>query len=167
MQRWPEPLLARMGHGPALNAGIGGDGIPQLLWRLDRIDWNGQKPRNVYVMIGTNDLARRAAGCEVVEGLMAVREKLAAIFPDAKAHIISILPRGPDLHEYESAIELINAELSRRAAKGDYDFMDAAAAFLKSCAPSQQTVSCPYLQGPKNVHPTPAGYELLFNYLQR
>lgn len=165
MQRWPESLLAQMGHGSALDLGIGGDGIPQLLWRLDHTDWSGQKPHDIYVMIGTNDLARGASGCEVVEGVMAVREKLASLFPSSKVHIISILPRGPDLHEYQNEIQLANEELRRRAVKARFDFIDASTAFVKNCGSLQPPITCQYMQGPKNVHPTPAGYQMLFDSL--
>lgn len=161
MQRWPEPLLARLFGGPAVGMGVGGYDVAQVLGQLDATDWRGQRPRTVVLMIGTNDLSRGAEACDLVAGVEAIRARVLAIFPGATLTVVSVLPRGADLFEFADRIERVNATLRARSATGRWRLLDAHAVVARRCADARRTGGCAILQGPKNVHPTPDGYELL------
>jgi platelet-activating factor acetylhydrolase IB subunit beta/gamma len=161
MQRWPDAVLARMFGGPAVGMGVGGYTVGQVLAQIDDTDWRGRRPRTVVLMIGTNDLARDAGACDLVAGIEAIRERVARIFPGARLVVVSVLPRGADLSEFGDRIAQVNVTLAARAKEGRFTYLDANAVFARACAPARQTGRCEYLQGPKNVHPTPAGYEML------
>lgn len=161
MQRWPNDVLGRIFGGPALSAGIGGYTVGQVLGRLDNTDWRGQRPKTVVLMIGTNDLARGASACDIVAGIEAIRARVARIFPGAKFTVMSVLPRGARLDEFAPAIAQINETLRTRSRAEGFTFVDANAIFKKACPATPQSGTCEFLQGPKNVHPTPTGYQML------
>ena len=100
MQRWPLTMLKQAaGTDRVLNAGVGGDGAPATLWRLSeremavRVDarpaqigikgWNRIDPSRILLLLGTNDLARKATACSVVQGIEAVVEMLRSYYPKA------------------------------------------------------------------------------------
>lgn len=167
MQRWPNEILAEMFGGPVLNAGVNGDGVPQLLHRLETMPFAAQAPVDAVLMIGTNDLARGAGGCAVADGILAVVARLHEIWPDTAITVFAILPRGEDLTEFAPEITAANARLRAAQEAGGFVLADVGEAFIQRCGtPLDGTAAaiaedCTVLQGPGNVHPTLPGYEMI------
>ena len=161
MRQWPKDLLSQaLGVTALLNAGIGGDNTPVLLWRLNNMNWSGQSPRIVLVLIGTND--RQSPPCDVYLRIRAIVARAHQLFPSARIIVSSILPRGEDLLQRDAGIRTTNAALREAAAGSGFSFLDAHEAFL--CG--HQT-PCELLKPPKNVHLTRKGYEVLSGLLKQ
>lgn len=165
VQRWPDEVLAEaLGGGRLLNAGVGGDGAADLLIRLQRIGTevqNGVEPRLVYVMIGSNDLARAADPCSVVEGIEAVLGEARRIWPGAEIVVGGILPRrGPA--RMSIGTEVVNAALAEGEADNAYRFAPLGAAYTQACP---DLAACPLFNRQDGVHPTPEGYDAIADEL--
>ncbi len=68
---------------PVLNAGFGQDGTEHLLWRLKSYDWQRQSPREVLLLIGTNDIGYPT--CDIVWGILTA-VKTVRHFPEGACH---------------------------------------------------------------------------------
>jgi lysophospholipase L1-like esterase len=157
MEGWPVPLLRAALGAQTVNAGFGAEGTQEVLWRLQTINWRGQRPRYVLLLVGTNDL--RFPACAVFEGVSAVIHAIHGTFPGATIIVVSILPRGPNLRTKEQEINTINQELEHAADLLGFEFLDAHDAFL--C--DHHTPCALYLPG--DLHLTPKGYDLLTHLL--
>jgi lysophospholipase L1-like esterase len=172
IQQWPQEALDKAFPGRrVLNAGVSGDGSAALLHRLSSaripavVDgqpvqlgiagWERQRPAQVLVLIGTNDLDR-APPCDVALGVQAVAARVRQLYPAAAVAVLSVLPRGPTQAEFADRIEAVNAAVDAAAAAGHFRFINAHRALL---CPAGAT--CAVTRPPNHVHLTPAGYELL------
>lgn len=87
-----------------LNLGVSGDRTEHVLYRLIRKEDGGTmghlddprlKPRRIVLMIGTNNLFKHEAG-QIVEGIVAVRDRLTELEPQARIILCSVLPTDKD-----------------------------------------------------------------------
>jgi lysophospholipase L1-like esterase len=154
LEGWPPELLAQALGRDTLNIGFGSDGTENMLWRLETIDWHGQAPSIVLLLIGTNDL--RNEPCSVYWGLLAAIRKTRSVFPKAKLVVISILPFGENLRRNEEEIDTVNGLLAKDAAAENYLFINAHDALL-----CNHVTPCPLFVPPAFRHLTRAGYEVL------
>jgi lysophospholipase L1-like esterase len=76
-----------------LNLGVGGDDTEHVLWRLSAPELNNLKPRNVLIILGTNNLGN-AKACAISAGLKQVFERVAALWDSTKITFLEIPPRG-------------------------------------------------------------------------
>ena len=76
-----------------LNAGIGGDGTSQVLWRCQNGILDGYKTKIVALMVGTNN--RRDSAEDVAKGIRRIVDVIREKQPDAKILLSPILPRFP------------------------------------------------------------------------
>ncbi|KAB2640407.1 MAG: hypothetical protein DVB30_01910 [Verrucomicrobia bacterium] len=74
----------------ALDFGIGGDSIQNVLWRLDNMGVGSLKPKVAVIMIGTNN--RKNSPQEIATGVKAVITKTQGVFPGIKIILVSIMP---------------------------------------------------------------------------
>jgi beta-glucosidase len=74
-----------------LNAGIGGDGTPQVLWRCLNGILDGYEARVISLMVGTNN--RRESAVDVALGIKRILEIIRIKQPQAKILLNPILPR--------------------------------------------------------------------------
>jgi lysophospholipase L1-like esterase len=149
MQGWPENLLSKALNHSITNAGFGGDGTENTLWRLGSLQLQQLKPTVVILLLGTNDLGRRK--CDVYSGEMAVVGQIKGL----SVVMTSILPRGVAMADFDEKIRSVNSLLESEAKKHDYYFFDAHDAFL-----CQQRTPCSLYQD-NNLHLTQEGYEQL------
>ncbi|SHI61843.1 Lysophospholipase L1 [Roseomonas rosea] len=145
---------------PVTNFGVSADRTENVLARLDRADWAGAPFRRVVVLIGTNNTARDDA-CAILAGITAIVGRLQEKLPQARIHVVSILPRGPRLAARRRLIEAVNAELAREQGQLRITFVDAFTPFAQSCGEQEE---CPLLSD--RLHPSPAGYAVLARTLR-
>jgi lysophospholipase L1-like esterase len=160
VMRWPDAMLQQAIGMKTLNAGIGGDTAPAVLWRLQNGEWP-KDVRYVFVLVGTNDIwALSHPPCDVYSGIRAVVDEAHRIFPQARILVSSILPRGMHMSERDEEIRMTNAALSEGTGTGDYTFVDAHDAFL-----CDRKNECDLVIGHNNLHPSVKGYRVLGDIL--
>lgn len=109
------------GRPNILNRGISGDTSEGVLDRLDAIV--GGKPAKIFLMIGTNDLARGISVDEVVGNISKIIDRTAAESPSTMLYIQSVLPvsahfglfgghtsKGNEIREVNSRLQALAAE---------------------------------------------------------
>ena len=72
------------------NRGISGDVIPGVLNRLETITKG--RPAMVFLMIGTNDMARGVSNDSIVQGVRTIVQRIKAESPETHIVVQSILP---------------------------------------------------------------------------
>ena len=77
------------------NRGIGGDTAWGVLARLDEVTEG--KPEKVFLMIGTNDLAREKTPEEVRDKVAEILDTIKRDSPQTKVYLQSVLPTNEDL----------------------------------------------------------------------
>ncbi len=98
---WKTDLPKTFPETSIFDFAIGGDRVPNLLWRLQNTDLRRLKPSVLVLLIGTNDIGTRTPGCAVVVGINAVIARLEATWPGTPIHVLTIPPRGRDFREFD------------------------------------------------------------------
>jgi len=80
---------------------VGGDRVPNVLWRITNTDIGRLKPKVLALLIGTNDLAAGTPPCAVAVGIEIIVERLRAIWSDTPIFVLTIPPRGRDFREID------------------------------------------------------------------
>ena len=88
-----------------LNRGIDGDVSEGVLNRLDTV--TNVKPEKVFIMIGTNDVARHLDKDETIENMKAILNELAESLPGSTLYVESVLPRTT---QFTQEIEALNKD---------------------------------------------------------
>lgn len=76
-----------------INRGISGDVSEGILFRLDEV--TSSKPTKVFLMIGTNDLARGKSIAYVIAGTNKIIQRILQESESTKVYLQSILPVNP------------------------------------------------------------------------
>lgn len=140
----------------ALNAGVNGDRTEHVLWRLKKGTLDGQEPRVVVLLIGTNDIGRNRPAAIVAEGvrdnLMLLRKR----FPAARILLLGVLPRGESpTFRRRRQVENVN-NLIRRCADGRHiHYLDLADVLLDPRSVLTRAIS------PDGVHLSEQAYSRL------
>lgn len=77
------------------NRGIGGDTAWGVLARLDEVTEG--KPEKIFLMIGTNDLARGKKSAGVRDKIAEILDTIKRESPETKVYLQSVLPTNEDL----------------------------------------------------------------------
>jgi lysophospholipase L1-like esterase len=88
--------------------GIGGDTTTGVLARLDPIAQ--AKPRQVFLLIGTNDLFFGVAQGEIVANVVQIVDRLHAASPQTSVFVQSVLPRAA---KFQHRVESLNTALEK------------------------------------------------------
>lgn len=121
---WHELLPGRR----VANRGIGGDNSFGVLARLD--DLIAQKPTQVFLMIGINDLGRGLPVDVIVNNYRRILDRLRAGLPGANICLQSVLPLNESLLKYDYLkgknlhVKQLNGELIKLAAEYGYRFVN-------------------------------------------
>jgi lysophospholipase L1-like esterase len=92
---------------------VGGDRVPNVLWRLENTDLSPLRPAAITLLIGTNDLAAGTPACAVAVGIETIVERLRALWPETPVLVLTIPPRGADFHALDDQrLEVNRAILS-------------------------------------------------------
>ena len=161
IMRWPRVILEAALGSPLLNAGIGGDGASDVIYRLTNNDWTHVRPKRVLLLIGTNDTW--LPPCEVLAGVKAAAMILRHTFPLANMGVVSILPRGPNLLARNAQITTANLGLQEAAKVMHFTFIDAYSSFVSAC--HHRTPCGLFVKD--NLHPSVAGYVVLAQVIRR
>lgn len=79
--------------GKAFNFGIGGDGIQNVLWRIQNGELEGQSPKVVVVAIGVNNFwGKGGSDDEMAQGVGMIVDEIKQRCPTSKILVVGILP---------------------------------------------------------------------------
>ncbi|MEJ5960942.1 family 20 glycosylhydrolase [Pedobacter immunditicola] len=115
------------------NRGISADITAGVIHRLDEIV--NRKPAKVFLMIGTNDLARNIPEDSVVKNILIIADYLRQQTPATKLFIQSILPVNDVYGKFAghtnkaNQINKVNARLKSKAAEKKYTYIDLSTPF--------------------------------------
>ncbi|HVX15996.1 MAG TPA: GDSL-type esterase/lipase family protein [Pirellulales bacterium] len=140
----------------SFDAGVGGDTIENVLWRLDAGDLAGISPKLAVLMIGVNDLADSPN--DIAAGITAVVQKLQDDFPGIKVLLLGLLPAlQPEFGSVaQQQISQVNALLSPLMDGQRVWFLDVDASFQNPDGSMNTS-----LYNPDHVHPNAAGFDVL------
>ena len=122
-------------HTKVRNRGIGGDVTTGVLARLNQVTEG--KPGQIFLLIGTNDLAFGRDESEIVGNIVTILERIAADSPHTQTYVQSVLPRGIDYQDrVESLNQAIQIAIENRAIWVDLypDFLDSDGSISDSLA---------------------------------
>lgn len=152
----------------AANFGIGGDRTEHVLWRLENGNFDGLKPKEIVLMIGTNntghggrqikeinDEVYQCTAEQTAEGVKAIIARLKAKCPGAKILLLAIFPRGENSeHKLRQQNEATNKIIKTFADDKTVFFMDIGPKFLQNDGTLSKDVM------PDLLHPNEKGYEI-------
>lgn len=152
----------------AANFGIGGDRTEHVLWRLDHGNFDGLKPKEIVVMIGTNNTGHQGrpqkeldgatyqcTAQQTADGVKAIIDKLETKCPSAKILLLAIFPRGATPEDkFRRQNEETNAIIKGYADNKKVYFMDINAKFLQPDGTLSKDIM------PDLLHPNAKGYEI-------
>lgn len=152
----------------AANFGIGGDRTEHVLWRLENGNFDGLKPKEIVLMIGTNNTGHvgrpqkenngevyTSTAEQTAEGVKAIIAKLKTKCPGAKILVLAIFPRGenaqnPMRRQNEAANQIIKTFADDKTVF----FMDINAKLLQPDGTLSKDIM------PDLLHPNEKGYEI-------
>jgi lysophospholipase L1-like esterase len=149
------------GDLPVQNLGFGYDRTQNVLWRLDHGEFDGLTPKWVVINIGTNNLfgtrnARGNSAQEIVDGILAICDRVHAKSPTSKIIVMGLFPR--DLQPtgaHRPKVAAVNALLVEAVkAHPEITYLDIGAQFL------QPDGTLPKDMMSDGTHPTEKGYSI-------
>lgn len=143
-------------HRNAWNLGFSGDRTEHVLWRLDNGEIEGQTPKVVVVMLGTNNTGHRKDPPEhTAEGIRLILERLSSRMPDAKVLLLAVFPREerPD-GELRRLNDRLNERLRAMADGQRVVFLDIRDELLKPDGTLSREIM------PDLLHPSLEGYRI-------
>ncbi len=138
----------------AINLGFGWDRIENVLWRVYHGELDIISPKQIVVMIGTNNIGFNSNE-EIVEGLQFLLKAIQTKQPAAHILLMGILPRL----DMEERVEKINHLLAARHFTGSIKYADAGYMFVKKDKKIDKSL---FSDG---LHPNEKGYEKLGEFI--
>jgi lysophospholipase L1-like esterase len=152
----------------AANFGVGGDRTEHVLWRLEHGNFDGLKPKEIVLMIGTNNTGHQGRSqkelngavyqCtaqQTAKGVKAIVEKLKEKCPGAKILLLAIFPRGEKpTDKLRQQNEETNAIIKKLADGKTVYWMDINSKFLAPDGTLSRDIM------PDLLHPNDKGYEI-------
>lgn len=97
--RGPKSWNDTFGGKRVLNLGFGWDRTQNVLWRLDHGEFDGLRPHQVVILIGTNNLsgtknARTSTPQEIADGIREIILRVRSKSPGSHIVLMGILPRS-------------------------------------------------------------------------
>ncbi len=139
------------------NFGIGGDRTQHVLWRIEKGELDGLKPKALVLMIGTNNTGGDSAAA-IAKGVTMIVEAIRAKLPTTKILLLAVFPRGnrPDgkLGIGWDKIKEVNALIAKLDDKQNVHSLDIADKFLQGKDALDPAIM------PDFLHLSPAGYQI-------
>ena len=149
-----------------INAGIGGDRIENVLWRIEHGTLDMVSPRVIVLLIGVNNTPLIASGVppqSVAEGIRLAALRIRELCPKSQVVVVQILPFGKPTDSNSSHARTINEALMGMQLDQDplIHVLDVSPGMLKD----DGTVK-PGILAPDNLHLADPGYEAYAQQLQ-
>jgi lysophospholipase L1-like esterase len=138
----------------AINLGFGWDRIENVLWRVYHGELDNITPRQIVLMIGTNNLQFNRDD-EIVKGLQFLLNAIQKKQPAANILLMGILPR----RNMEQRVASLNSSLSKINFDSKIQFADAGKLFLKNDSKIDESL---FSDG---LHPNEKGYQKLGKFI--
>ncbi|MDP4250759.1 MAG: SGNH/GDSL hydrolase family protein [Bacteroidota bacterium] len=132
----------------AENLGYGWDRIENVLWRIYHGELDGIHPKQIVMMIGTNNLELNSDK-EIIEGLRFLMQAIQEKQPASQILLLGILPR----RNMEKRVSALNTQIAAIKFNAKVHYADAGRLFLK---PDKKIDESLFSDG---LHPNEAGYE--------
>ncbi len=142
------------GAKQVVNMGFGWDRIENVLWRVYHGALDSIAPRQVVLMIGTNNLQYNNDQ-EIVTGLEFLIKAIRAKQPAATILVMGIFPR----RKMEEKVVAVNRLIAKMAARLKTPFADAGHLFLQKDKTIDESL---FSDG---LHPNEAGYDKLGSFI--
>lgn len=119
--------------GKLKNRGISGDNTAGVIHRLDEVA--DRKPAKVFLMIGTNDLARNSSADSVLKNIFIITDYLRQQTPTTKVYVQSILPVNDVYNMFKGhtgkgkEILQVNTTLRAKSQQKGFTYIDLHTAF--------------------------------------
>ena len=140
----------------AVNFGVGGDGTPQLLWRIDHGMLDGLDPKLVVLQIGINNVWSGFDAADTIKGIGAVLDRIRAKAPKARLLVFGNTHFfDPGDGSGRKRVREINSGLATMADAGRFTFVD----FSEDLLENDGNLKAGPYQADK-LHLTPAAYAL-------
>jgi lysophospholipase L1-like esterase len=91
-RRMPESVVARFGK--AINAGLPGALIQNILWEVDSLKNANLHPKTIVIVAGTNNLSFRYTNCSIAAGLEELVNEARRVWNPKTVILFDIPPRG-------------------------------------------------------------------------
>jgi len=145
----------------AADFGIAGDMVQNVLWRLQRGQLDGIKPKLVVLMIGTNNLTYDDPD-QIAAGIKAILDEYAKDAPNAKMLLLGLLPRGAKADDpIRPKITQVNTQMATMADGQRVTYLDLSDKFLLPDGSMN-----PELFMSDLTHPNAKGYQVWADAMQ-
>jgi len=93
--RWPEESLASLVPGAQVfRAGMSGDRIQHVLWRIENMELGRISPAMAILSAGVNNLNTGDAACATAFAIVTAVEKVRAVWPETRIFVLAVSGRG-------------------------------------------------------------------------
>lgn len=144
----------------AIDLAIYGDQIQQVFWRLQHGELDGQDPKLVMLMIGTNN--NGFPPDKVAEGIRVLLGEYEKRCPNAHFVLLAVFPRNNHPNSPQRTfINQVNAIISKLADEKRVTYLDINSQFL-----NPDGTHIKELYEPDGIHPSAKGYEVWATAIQ-
>jgi len=140
----------------ALNLGFSSDKIQNVLWRLNNGEIDNVSPAVTVLLVGTNNLSSNTA-IEIIEGVKEVIQTINRKLPSSRLIVYRIFPRTDVSELIQQKAKEIDAEISKYAAAGNFEYVDINEQFIDAQGNIPKSIM------PDGLHPSEEGYEIWAN----
>ena len=152
--RGPDAWKQAFGDHAVANLGFGWDRTENVLWRIDHGELDGIAPKQVVVLVGTNNLELDTPAL-VLAGIDAICRRIHNKLPNTHVLLLGILPRK-DQAELKADLDKVNYLLQTRLHPRPYiDVLDPGNKFRNADGTLNESL---FSDG---IHPNAAGYVIL------
>lgn len=158
VQEWESvgraPWNDAFGHLSALNAGIGGDRIENIAWRVEQMNRESLASMQAFVVhAGTNNLATDSAA-QIVDSYQYLLSAIRTAAPGAEIYVTALFPRAARQQQLQATVDAVNASLRALCAGQSLHFLEVPAEFIGLGGAMNDTLSR------DGVHLNAQGYRL-------
>lgn len=138
------------------NLGFGWDRVENVLWRIYHGELDGYRAKNIFLMIGTNNLDSNTDE-EIITGIRQVVQAILQRQPQAKLCLIGILPRKG----MEERVKGFNLNLQKQLQETNACYIDLTAKLTDKNGLTNLSL---FRDG---LHPNEQGYEIIAKELKK
>lgn len=120
--QWDDSWSLLVKDRKAINFGLGGDRIENLLWRLDQGLVDHLDVSQVVLLIGINNIWTAPSAMEVADGILRCAERVKAGLPRARLLVYGLLPLEGKVAHLDPLREEINHILEGMLAVRDFEY---------------------------------------------